>query len=166
MKFEVDYRDDYDEVENISADSLMVSERPDIETFIQGVDKMAETYHSQFTRVNSLRKVAMIMDAYDKLKEVAEQSCGYASLEINETDQAVTMMFRCEYFFVSNDDCGTKDVVAEILTLLLTFFRSVTFTAENDEVIIQVKDYLYEEVKTTDKSKEIDRIRARMRKQT
>ena len=166
MKFEVDYRDDYSEVEDTSADSSMVAEQQDIEVFMQGVDEIAQVYRSQYTKVNSLRKTDMIIDAFDKLKDVAEQSCGYASLEINEADQAVTMMFRCEYFFVSNDDYGTKDVVAEILTLLLTSFRSVTFSAENDEVIILVKDYLYEEVKTTDKSREIERIRDRIRNQT
>ena len=159
MKFEVDYRDDYGDVEDVSADTSIVSGEPVIETFIQEFDEITEVYRSQFAKINSLRKVDMIKDVYDKLKDVAQQSCGYASLEIDEADESVIMEFRCEYFFVSNSDEGSKDVVAEILCLLVTSFQSITFTAENEEVVIRVKDFLYEEIKTTDKSKEIEQIR-------
>ena len=163
MKFEVDYRDDYGDVEDVSADTSIVSGEPVIETFIQEFDEITEVYRSQFAKINSLRKVDMIKDVYDKLKDVAQQSCGYASLEIDEADESVSMEFRCEYFFVSNSDEGSKDVVAEILCLLVTSFQSITFTAENEEVVIRVKDFLYEEIKTTDKSKEIEQIRNSMK---
>lgn len=164
MKWEQDFRNMDQKFEQSAVTEADERDRKQMDTMIADCIEQVKLYQSQFIRRRSDQKLHKVLETYYNLRTVAEINSGYISLEIDGEREEAVLTYWGDYLFITNANEEGEDITVPTFISLLSSFKIVTFSAKENEVVMEARENLYEEVRIADKSSEIAEIRNRRKR--